>query len=432
MAGCASISVLYGGRKIRITGRSIVKFGVSLAALLLALAVPASAQDTGGASYEAAPEPSPAAAPKKPAAKPAAKPAPATTASTTAKPAGEPAESLTAGRNLDAEFGWTIVGDPATGARLGLPGKMVPVTRDLPHGTRWSSRHGDIQVETFRLVTNEAIAALFERYKREPASRKPEYSLMKPDNFFISGLQGLKKFSLKAQLKDGELRGFVAMYDQAIEGIMAPAAIAMTTAYTPFPDAPAPYAALSKRVEYGTALVVSPRGHIVADRNVTDNCQVIVASGIGNAERIASDPDSGLALLRVYGASNLASAPLAADAPATADLTLVGIADPNTQDGDRKRSEVKAKLTDGRAIELRQSVPVAGFSGAAALDGQGRVLGTMQMRSAVVASADQPAAPPVRLVTAATIRKFLDANGVAAQAGGDPKASVIRVICVRK
>ncbi len=367
-----------------------------------------------------------AATPKKPA---AAKPK-----AVAAKPAPEPAvDPATIGKNLDAQFGWVIVGDPATGARVGLPGKMVPVTRDLANGTRWSSRHGDIQVETFRVTTGEAIAALFDRYKREPATRKPEYNLMKPDNFFISGLQGLKKFSLKAQLKDGELRGFVVMYDQAIEGIMAPAAVAMTTAYTPFPDAPTPYAALSKRVEYGTALVVSAQGHLIADRNVTDNCQVIVASGLGNAERVASDADSGLALLRVYGAANLNPLSLAADAPKAGDLTLVGIPDPNTQDGERKRAEVKAKLTDSAAIELRQSVPVAGFSGAAAMDAQGRVVGTMQTRNAVVASAEPPVAPPVRLVTAATIVKFLGANGVTAPAtGGDPKAAIIRVICVRK
>ncbi|MBV9556625.1 MAG: hypothetical protein JO254_06065, partial [Pseudolabrys sp.] len=176
-----------------------MKFGVSLTALIVALAAPAFAQNSGGTTYEATPEPAAAAAPKKPVAKPkavAAKPA------VEAPAAAESADSLTAGKNLDAQFGWTIVGDPATGARIGLPSKMVPVTRDLTNGTRWASRHGDIQVETFRVTTSEAIAALFERYKREPATRRTEYSLMKPDNFFISGMQGLKKFSLKAQLKD--------------------------------------------------------------------------------------------------------------------------------------------------------------------------------------------------------------------------------------
>jgi len=88
---------------------------------------------------------------------------------------------------------------------------------------------------------------------------------------------------------------------------------------------------------------------------------------------------------------------------------------------------------DGTAIELRQPVPMAGFSGAAALDGQGRFLGMMEMRNAVLASAE-PAAPPVRLVTAETIRGFLAANHVDAAPAqtGDAKASVVRMICVRK
>ena len=88
---------------------------------------------------------------------------------------------------------------------------------------------------------------------------------------------------------------------------------------------------------------------------------------------------------------------------------------------------------EGTAIELRQPVPMAGFSGAAALDGQGRFLGMMEMRNAVLASAE-PSAPPVRLVTADTIRGFLEAHNVAAAPAqtGDARASVVRMICVRK
>jgi len=81
---------------------------------------------------------------------------------------------------------------------------------------------------------------------------------------------------------------------------------------------------------------------------------------------------------------------------------------------------------------LRQSVPMAGFSGAAALDAQGQVLGLMEMRNFVLASVE-PAAPPVRLITADTIRNFLVAHNVTpAQQAGDARASVVRIICVRK
>ena len=343
----------------------------------------------------------------------------------------EPATPETPSETL-VEVGWSVVTDPATGIRIGLPTKMVPFAHEAVRGTRWSSAHGDVQVETFR-ITDAGLAALFEQAKKQPGSRQVEYSLMKDDSFFISGLQGLKKFSVKAQVRDGEVRGFTMLYDQMMETIVTPVMVAMTSSFAPFPDRAAPFATLSKSVEYGNGLVVSAQGHIVTDRKLTEGCQVIVASGLGDAVRVADDKDNGLALLRVYASRKFSPLALAQDAPKSADLTLVGIPDPKEQDGSRKLTEIKARLLDGTAIELRQPVPMAGFSGAAALDGQGHFLGMMAMRNAVLASAE-PTAPPVRLVTAETIRGFLTANHIEGQPAqtGDAKASVVRMICVRK
>jgi len=339
---------------------------------------------------------------------------------------------LAAASNHEQEFGWSVVVDPATGIRIGLPTKMVPQAQETPRGTRWSSAHGDVQVETFRIADRGSkLADLFDQEKREPATRKVEYSVLHDDNFFISGFQGLKKFSVKAQLRDGEVRGFTMMYDQMMETIVAPVMVAMASAFSPFPERSAPFAALAKSVEYGNGLVVSAQGHIVTDRKLTEGCQVIVASGLGDAVRIADDKDNGLALLRVYGPRQLSPLPFAPDASKSGDVSLIGIPDPKEQ-GDRKLTEIKARLSGGTAIELRQPVPMAGFSGAAALDGQGRFLGMMEMRNAVLASIE-PSAPPVRLVTAEEIRGFLTAQHVAiSKASGDAKASVVRMICVRK
>jgi hypothetical protein len=253
------------------------------------------------------------------------------------------------------------------------------------------------------------------------------------DNFFISGLQGLKKFSVRAQMRNGEVRGFTMLYDQMMETIVAPVMVAMSSAFSPFPERSAPFAALAKSVEYGNGLIVSAQGHIVTDRKLTEGCQVIVASGLGDAVRIADDKDNGLALLRVYGPRKLSVLALPVDALKSGELTLIGIPDPKEQGGSRALTEVRARLVDGSAIELRQPVPMAGFSGAAALDGQGRFLGMMEMRNAVLASTEA-AAPPVRLVTAETIRGFLAAHDVASAPTqtGDAKASVVRMICVRK
>jgi len=78
-------------------------------------------------------------------------------------------------------------------------------------------------------------------------------------------------------------------------------------------------------------------------------------------------------------------------------------------------------------------VPMAGFSGAAALDAQGQFVGMMEMGHAVLASVEA-SAPPVRLISAETIRGFLAAHDVqtAPTQTGDAKASVVQVICVRK
>jgi hypothetical protein len=210
--------------------------------------------------------------------------------------------------------------------------------------------------------------------------------------------------------------------------------VAMASSFSPFPDRNAPFAALSKSVEYGNGLVVSAQGHIITDRKLTEGCQVIVASGLGDAVRVADDKDNGLALLRVYGPRKFSVLALPAEGPKSGELTLIGIPDPKEQNGSRKLTEIKARLIEGNSIELRQPVPMAGFSGAAALDGAGRFLGMMEMRNAVLASAEQSAASPVRLVTAETIRGFLAVNHVdaATAQSGDSTASVVRMICVRK
>lgn len=341
----------------------------------------------------------------------------------------ERAELLAAAKAHHDEFGWSVVVDPATGIRLGIPGKLVPQAREAPHGTRWSARHGEIAIETFRIKTTQSLNALFEAQKKEPANRKQETSYARGDAFFVSGLQGLKQFAVRAQLKNGELRGYTVLYDQAMEGIMLPVLPAIANAFSPFPEDTMPVAALSRPVAYGTGVIVSDGGDIVTDRRIADDCDIITVPGIGNAERIAVDAARGLGLLRVYGKQKLKAAALA-DTPAPRDVKLTGIADPSTQDGSNRRSVIAAQVAESNAIRLRDPVPLAGFSGAPALDAAGRVLGIMDMHGIRLAST-QPTAPPIRFVPAAAIRDFLVAHRVTPSANNGGEAAVVRVICVR-
>jgi hypothetical protein len=335
-----------------------------------------------------------------------------------------------------AQVGWSVVDDPVTGAHIGLPTKQVPNKSQTKNGTRWSSAQGQVQVETFKIrEPGTTLAAVYEQQKKEPATRKLEVNFLRPDFFILSGMQNLKKFYVRAEIRDGEVRGMTVLYDQAAETIMDPVVVVMSSAFTPFPGVSgALVGPLPKRkVEYGTGIVVSTAGHILTDRQLTEGCNVIVVSGYGDADRHAEDKAADLVLLRIYGAPDLVPATFG-EAFKGSDLTLLGIADPQSQGGGSAISAMAAKAR-GETVE---PAPQLGFSGGAALDGQGRLVGMVELRTTAVANAGAASPQPLAtLVPAPTIRTFLEAQrltpAAAGRLGADAaRASLVRVICVRK
>jgi hypothetical protein len=337
---------------------------------------------------------------------------------------------IAAAKNHTARFGWTVVNDPATGVRIGVPLKFASQVHNAKDGTLWSARHGEVEIETFRIKTVESLSKLFETRKQE-RGLKLESSYQHGNTFFVAGLLGLKQVATRAQLRDGELRGYTVRYDQAMEGIMLPVLPAIANAFAAFPGGAAPIAKLSLPVDYGTGIVVSATGYIVTDRRYADDCAIVTIPGLGHAERVASD--GGLALLRVYGHDNLRPAALSNDGAVARDVTVIGIPDPRTQNGGGNSTAIKARLGDGQAVRLREPIPLAGFAGAPAFDGRGHVAGVLHMRNAMLASAG-PAAAPIEMVPAATIREFLGGRKIALPADGGAQAgkdAVVRIICVR-
>jgi hypothetical protein len=325
-----------------------------------------------------------------------------------------------------AAAGWRIIDDLVTGARLGLPSALVPKTAPTRMGSRWTSGQRQIDIETFRLHEG-ALTALFDAEKKV-RHRTVEHSTLTPDSFVMSGMQGLKRFIVRVQSSGGELRGITILFDQATEGVMAPIAAAMANTYQGFPDpSAAPPPGLRRSVEYGTAIVVSSRGDMIAPVQVVDGCQSITIVDFGHAERIAEDKANDLALLRVYGAQDLLPVALAGDGAAGDDLTLVGIADPLAQAGGGAVTRAPAH----RNAQGLDPAPKLGFSGAAAIDAQGRFAGMVDLQSTAVAGAG--AVSQATLIPAETLRVFLQAQNIAPASGRTPiDQSVVRVICVRK
>ena len=180
-----------------------------------------------------------------------------------------------------------------------------------------------------------------------------------------------------AQFKGDEVRILTILYDQATEGTVEPVVIAMSSAFNPFPAARrSPARRRARPSNTAPASSSASDGAIITDRQVTDGCLAIAIAGYGNADRVAEDKDHDLALLRIYGARGLKPLDLGSGA-AKSGVELTGIADPQNQGGGAAVSSVKASVTQvGGGSDLALSpAPALGFSGAAALDGDGKFAG---------------------------------------------------------
>ncbi len=341
--------------------------------------------------------------------------------------ADERARLAEAAQRHEQEVGWRVIDDAQTGARFGLPEKLVSPLGASRTGSSWISGHGQVRIETFR-VSEGGLAALFEQEKKTPRGRRVDYGKFFPDSFVLTGTQGLKNFVVRVQTSGTELRGVTVLYDQATEGIMAGVALAVANSFQGFPDPSAAAAPGEDRaVDYGTAIVVDRSGDLVTTRRLTAACEALTVPGFGHALRIADDAADDLALLRLYGARQLVPAALTGDSQVD-DVTLVGIADPRTQRGNDAVSKVTARL-DGQGVT---PVPPLGFSGAAAVDAQGRFAGMVELKSPAAAPGGAVSRQAI-LVPANTVRAFLTAHRVTSEAGsGAIERSVVRVICVRK
>ncbi|MDE2376665.1 serine protease [Bradyrhizobium sp.] len=340
----------------------------------------------------------------------------------------------TARRKQDS-VGWKIVTEPTSGARLGIPGKLVPQQSTDAQGSKWTSPTGTVQVLlTRRKEANPTTARLAEQEKKNPAGRKVDYAVVRPDFFVLSGLQGLKKFYVRGTFRGDEVRIMSILYDQATENTVEPVVIAMSSAFNAFPTGAQVGPAPRKTVEYGTGVVVSEDGAIVTDRMVTDGCLTIAIAGHGHADRLAEDKEHDLALLRVYGARGLKPLDLSGGGAQTS-VDVVGIADPQNQGGGSAVTSLKATAAAVNGGDAALSPPPAvGFSGGAVIDGDGKFAGIALLKPVVVAgpASALPAAQAV-LVSADAVRNFLGANDVKANGNAtDAKAALVRVICVRK
>jgi hypothetical protein len=315
----------------------------------------------------------------------------------------EPAERAQLTRAADerrTQIGWRLVDDRASESRVGLPMRLLSAPRASAGRSVYAAADGTLRIEVFRLPeTNVDLAQMFEREKAPTATRKPTYSILRPDFFAIGGTDGTRAYDTRVVVRDGVAKGILAVYDPKITTGMQQIFVMMAGTFQPFgatapTPAPAPGPApvatspLDRPLEalpmadrnllYGTALVVSADGDLIASARLTERCDTIAIGRLGYAARVAAMPDADVALLRVFGQSSLVALNLGAGGWRVGEaVTIAARAHParRVDTLETVTARIEDTRPDGRALI---AFPFAsGHHGGAVLNGQGQLAGML-------------------------------------------------------
>jgi Putative peptidoglycan binding domain len=296
-----------------------------------------------------------------------------------------------------AEVGFKVAADAKSGARIGVPAKLM----GKPSGARLE----------FASSADADLAALYARLSAETPTRKVIYRAMKPGDFFVvSGQDGAAKFYSRFDTSEGAsppVRGFTFSYPAAQASQLDRVAIAIANSFEAFPGgAPASAPSTAPSASAGgspapaptpsaTALVIGS-GQALTALTPADCPNASIAGKPVRFER--TDAVTGLAILAGDFAAKGEPPRLGALKPDLVVLSAAG-------DGVAANS---ASLTGEAAKPLVVASLEKGASGGPAFDREGGLAGL------VAPIADEPKriagvalAAPHRLILADAIGAFL-------------------------
>ncbi|KRE09890.1 hypothetical protein ASE63_05100 [Bosea sp. Root381] len=284
--------------------------------------------------------------------------------------------------------GFRLIADEKTGARIGVPERILP-KRDLaPSGSRWQSGDEKITLDTSATPPGETLEAVFEKATAPTPNnpgRKITYKLLRPDFFVVTGETPTGKFYRRLAAGPEGLRGFSIGYDKALAPSVDKLVIAIAASFDPFPtgamSAPSavasapvavPTTATPVRVteRYGVALVVGERVVVTAAPAV-ENCRSLQ---VGGRNANARGPgEGGLVLLDLEGGPALTAIAPRAEPPAAGEsLVLLAFG----AEGGRRA----AVALSGQGVRIGEKAAVfaplqPGQAGSPVFDRQGRLAG---------------------------------------------------------
>jgi len=212
---------------------------------------------------------------------------------------------LKAGAAARAQAGFVVKPDPASGAVLGLPERLLPKRGPILGGTRWQSTDGRITVETKSLPPGESsLDAVFARLTAPTPERRVTYKLQRPDFLVVTAETPSGKSYIRYAAGAAGLRGLTLGYDKGLAESFDRLVIAIANSFVPFPDAP-PAAAVARTAPVppppaiqpvaptATGLAVAP-GRVLTSAAALGGC---ASPRIGGRPALIAARDAALILL---------------------------------------------------------------------------------------------------------------------------------------
>jgi len=287
-----------------------------------------------------------------------------------------------------ATAGFRLISDDKTGARIGIPERILPKRDAAPSGSRWQSQDGKITLDTSSSPPGETLEAVFEKATAATPNnpgRKITYKLLRPDFFVVTGETPTGKFYRRLAAGPTGLRGFSIGYEKALAGTVDKLVIAIAASFDPFPSglmaapsvmfgspAAPPVATIPARVteRHGVGLAIAERVAVTA-ASAAEGCRSLRVGG--RAAKLRGPAEGGLVLLEVEGGPAFSVPPLRAEVPGEQEnLLLLAFAD----EGGRRA----AVVLPGQGLRIGAKLAVLaplqpGQAGSPVFDRQGRLAG---------------------------------------------------------
>ena len=196
---------------------------------------------------------------------------------------------LSAAQRARGAAGFTLIDDPKTGIRIGIPTKILPKQGVNPSGgSRWQSADDRVTLDTRSAPPDATLQTLYDRsISMQSPGRVVSYKVMRPDFFVVAGETAGGKFYTRYGNGPAGLRGFSIGYDKAVVPQVDRLVVAIANSFTPFPAQPMAASAAQNPVSAPQQIQSKPLAPIVIGTGIaTSSSQIVTMAAIGSCKDV--------------------------------------------------------------------------------------------------------------------------------------------------